>query len=893
MRVPSKNNQLNQSEETDLKDYTQGSLAIVSEIEPKDAIMQLLMQETYSRSECSTLIKIIQERVVDPDSGGIADGEIALLISWKADNQPTLGYSSFSPNVSLPSTSSFQIHGHGFDNSAAADTVPILTPASRSLFNDNKADNIQPAFKRRYSVVRDIPEDLRRVRTKADGNPIHITKFKKVDVVRNCPGEGNKLLSDVPLLGANNLAHSNIVSKVERGNEKLDVPGKPPAVPNKDLKNGFPLKLEPLDGLIPFEQKMMDLSHQKHKDAAKDDSGSVSKLMFMGDIEATPRLLGKQANMIVHFSLQLQNGSKSRRRKQSNSPRTTPRAADSPAMGTRRRLGDATVKAEVNLVEQTTPITMDKQDPDYVPERRPAGRLKKANCFLTRSHAHVFGKAGNYTEALRVIKEMEDAGCKPDAVTYNELAGSYARAGFYQEAAKCLDTMIDKGLLPNTFTYNTIMTAYGNAGKVDEALALFDRMKKNGFVPYTNTYNLVLGMLGKKSRFAAMLETLGEMSRSGCTPNRVTWNTLLAVCGKRGMESYVTRVLEGMKSCRVELCRDTYNTLICAYGRCGSRANAFKMYDEMTAAGFAPCLTTYNALLNVLSRQGDWTAARSIVSKMKSEGFKPNDMSYSLLLQCHAKGGNAAGIEAIEKEVYQGTIFPSWVILRTLVIANFKCRRLEGIERAFQEVKTRGHKPDLVILNSMLSIYAKNGMYSKAMEMFESIEQSGLSPDLITYNSLMDMYAKSNEPWEAEKILKRLRTSQSQQQQQLKPDVVSYNTVINGFCKEGLIKEAQRVLSEMIADGVAPCVITYHTLVGGYASREMFAEAREVVGYMIQRKLRPMELTYKRVVDSYCRAKRYEEARDFLAVVAETDPKSDQKLLGALAARVESAQFGR
>ena len=69
--------------------------------------------------------------------------------------------------------------------------------------------------------------------------------------------------------------------------------------------------------------------------------------------------------------------------------------------------------------------------------------------------------------------------------------------------------------------------------------------------------------------------------------------------------------------------------------------------------------------------------------------------------------------------------------------------------------------------------------------------------------------------------------------------------------------------------------------------------AREVVGYMIQRKLRPMELTYKRVVDSYCRAKRYEEAREFLAVVEETDPKSDQKLLGALAARVESAQFGR
>jgi pentatricopeptide repeat domain-containing protein 1 len=152
----------------------------------------------------------------------------------------------------------------------------------------------------------------------------------------------------------------------------------------------------------------------------------------------------------------------------------------------------------------------------------------------------------------------------------------------------------------------------------------------------------------------------------------------------------------------------------------------------------------------------------------------------------------------------------------------------------------------------------------------------------------MDMYAKSNEPWDAEKILMRLKSSNK-----LKPDVVSYNTVINGFCKQGLIKEAQRVLSEMIEDGVAPCVVTYHTLVGGYASREMFSEANEVVSYMIQRKLRPMELTYKRVVDSYCRAKRYEEARDFLAVIAETDPNPDQKLMSTLAARIESAQFGK
>jgi hypothetical protein len=109
-----------------------------------------------------------------------------------------------------------------------------------------------------------------------------------------------------------------------------------------------------------------------------------------------------QTNMIVHFSLQmgsqLQNGSKNRRRKQANSPRTTPKISESsamgtrkqsnsprtipnisepPAMGTRSKINDTMVKAEIDLLEQVTPLSTDKQDPDYVPEKRYVGRPKK------------------------------------------------------------------------------------------------------------------------------------------------------------------------------------------------------------------------------------------------------------------------------------------------------------------------------------------------------------------------------------------------------------------------------------------------------------------------------------------------------------------------------------
>jgi hypothetical protein len=46
-------------------------------------------------------------------------------------------------------------------------------------------------------------------------------------------------------------------------------------------------------------------------------------------------------------------------------------------MGTRSKINDTTVKAEIDLLEQVTPLSTDKQDPDYVPEKRYVGRPKK------------------------------------------------------------------------------------------------------------------------------------------------------------------------------------------------------------------------------------------------------------------------------------------------------------------------------------------------------------------------------------------------------------------------------------------------------------------------------------------------------------------------------------
>ncbi|KAK3130982.1 hypothetical protein QOZ80_6BG0500530 [Eleusine coracana subsp. coracana] len=351
---PLKNNQLNQYEgETVVKDYV-GSLAIVSEIGPKDAITQLLMQETYSRSECTRFIKIIQERVLDSDSG----------------------------------------------------TIPKLTHTDQSPLTNN-AGNIQPVLKRSCSMREDAYEEVRRVRPKINENLLNISKFKQVDIIRNhqelktknpdTSRDENTLPADFP--GAINLTLPNIISKVQSADEVLDVPNKPSVATQQafgssssqacedqikygttilnrcssqllDLKKGFPLKVEPLNVGTPFEQQMMDLSHQKQENDVSNDSCSLSKLMLKEDIESASSLPGV---------IQLQNGSKSRRRRQPNSQKTTPTPTRSPAKGPRRKNNDIAVKTEMDLLDQSKMVLMEQEPPELgdIPVKRPVGRPRK------------------------------------------------------------------------------------------------------------------------------------------------------------------------------------------------------------------------------------------------------------------------------------------------------------------------------------------------------------------------------------------------------------------------------------------------------------------------------------------------------------------------------------
>ncbi|KAJ1278146.1 hypothetical protein BS78_04G057100 [Paspalum vaginatum] len=209
---PSDNHQqLNLSgNEIVLKDSGEGSFAIVSEVDPKDAVKQLLMQETYSRAECDALVKIIQERVVD---AGDEPAAIILPIAWQANTQQyPVAYSS-SPNTSFPAASGIPAYSPVFETAVEKEWLKKSSAVAEGPCTSNH-DRSQPVLKRSNS---NIGEECRRIRPKQNrSNTLRnrgASSEKPTCTLSGFQEDTRKRVKFFPFVGSDNLTFSRMASE--------------------------------------------------------------------------------------------------------------------------------------------------------------------------------------------------------------------------------------------------------------------------------------------------------------------------------------------------------------------------------------------------------------------------------------------------------------------------------------------------------------------------------------------------------------------------------------------------------------------------------------------------------------------------------------------------------
>ncbi|XP_009798766.1 pentatricopeptide repeat-containing protein At5g47360-like [Nicotiana sylvestris] len=147
---------------------------------------------------------------------------------------------------------------------------------------------------------------------------------------------------------------------------------------------------------------------------------------------------------------------------------------------------------------------------------------------------------GSLERALELLREMEKDGgqCKPNVVTYTTVVQNFVEKDQSIEALSILDQMRDFGCKPNRVLICTLIQGLCKDGHVEEARKVIIRVAESG-LPYDSCYSFLVLSLFRIGKLKEAEMCFRRMLAGGLKPDGLTSSTIMRwLCQQR-------RILDG------------------------------------------------------------------------------------------------------------------------------------------------------------------------------------------------------------------------------------------------------------------------------------------------------------------------------------------------------------
>ncbi|XP_057850533.2 putative pentatricopeptide repeat-containing protein At5g09950 [Cryptomeria japonica] len=151
-----------------------------------------------------------------------------------------------------------------------------------------------------------------------------------------------------------------------------------------------------------------------------------------------------------------------------------------------------------------------------------------SDIFVDTALVDMYAKCGSIEDAEKVFNSMFE----PRDFSWNTMIAGYARHGYADKALKIFFEMQEAGLKPDHITFVNVLSACSHTGLVDEARSHFDSMKRNyGITPRVEHYACMVDILG---RCGFLDEAESFIKKMPLQPSALIWRILLGACRVHG-----------------------------------------------------------------------------------------------------------------------------------------------------------------------------------------------------------------------------------------------------------------------------------------------------------------------------------------------------------------------
>jgi pentatricopeptide repeat protein len=147
-----------------------------------------------------------------------------------------------------------------------------------------------------------------------------------------------------------------------------------------------------------------------------------------------------------------------------------------------------------------------------------------ANVFVGSALIDMYAKCGNIDIAHKVFYQLPER----NVVSWTAMIVAYGMHGLCDDALICFSQMQQAGMKPNHITFIGVLSACSHAGLVDKGWQYFDCMTKDYCIkPQIDHYACMIDLLG---RAGYLDEALHFLNRMPLEPGPVVWGSILGAC---------------------------------------------------------------------------------------------------------------------------------------------------------------------------------------------------------------------------------------------------------------------------------------------------------------------------------------------------------------------------
>ncbi|KAJ4889772.1 Pentatricopeptide repeat-containing protein [Raphanus sativus] len=155
---------------------------------------------------------------------------------------------------------------------------------------------------------------------------------------------------------------------------------------------------------------------------------------------------------------------------------------------------------------------------------------------------------GSLSEAVALLREIENEGLKPDIITFNTLLLSSYLKGEFEQGEEIWAEMREKDVARDIRSYNARLLGLANETKSEELVSLFEELKASGIKPDVYSFNAMIRGSINQGKMEEAKGWYKEIVKQGYRPDKATLALLLpALCKAEDF------------GCAIELCKETFS----------------------------------------------------------------------------------------------------------------------------------------------------------------------------------------------------------------------------------------------------------------------------------------------------------------------------------------------